>query len=143
MDEWQYSPDWSEQELIDTAIGFVYMFYFPDTDEVYFGSKQMYRRVKDIKRLKENSQENGWRAYSSSSNVVNRKIDEGERYVRTILWGFETMKEVMLVEAILILTQGLKSNCINLAIMHKARLPNSKDKKRLFGIVQQIFEWVN
>lgn len=143
MEKWKYSPDWSENELMDNAIGFVYMFYFPYTNEYYYGAKQMYKRVKEMERLKENSIENDWRNYSSSSNIVNRKIKEGERYERTILWGFQSMKEVLLVEAILILTQGLKSNCINLAIMHKARLPNAKDKKRLFGIVQEIQGWLN
>jgi hypothetical protein len=55
-------------------LGFMYLFQFEDTTTRY---EQMYKRVKDIKKLKDNSIENGWREYSSSSKIVNSKIEEG------------------------------------------------------------------
>lgn len=49
----------------------------------------------------------------------------------------------MIVEAILILHQMLKPECLNLAMMSKIRSPNAKDKKRLLGIVQELLEYLN
>lgn len=83
------------------------------------------------------------RDYTSSSNVVNRLINEGMQYTRTILWAFPTMSETLLVETILISTEGLKANNLNLSIMHKSRLPTGDNKKRLRGIVQEILGWLN
>ncbi|QEM90847.1 hypothetical protein FEI17_09395 [Kosakonia radicincitans] len=144
MDEWQYSPLWSEEELLNGGYsGFVYMFYFPDSDQVYIGSKQLYKRIKEAKKIKPDSKENDWRDYSSSSNLVNQKIENGERYVRTVLWAFPSMRETLLVESVLITSQILKSNCLNLALMNKIRAPNAANKAHLFGIVQNILEWID
>ncbi|WP_260563178.1 hypothetical protein [Enterobacter cloacae] len=88
MEAWQYNEDWSEKELTNGSyVGFVYLFQFEDNTS-YIGSKQMYKRVKDITKLKDNSIENGWREYSSSSKIVNYKIEEGVNYTRTHFVGF-------------------------------------------------------
>lgn len=144
MNGWQYSPLWSEDELLNGGYsGFVYMFYFPDSGQVYIGSKQIYKRIKEAKKIKPDSKENDWRDYSSSSNLVNQKIENGERYVRTVLWAFPSMRETLLVESVLITSQILKPNCLNLALMNKIRAPNAANKAQLFGIVQNILEWID
>ncbi|HFF9491281.1 hypothetical protein PTR91_00685 [Serratia bockelmannii] len=143
MPEWNYADDWSEEDLLNgNYCGFVYIFQFEDGTS-YVGSKQIYKRVKSANKIRDNSVENGWRDYTSSSNVVNRLIDEGMQYTRTILWAFPTMSETLLVETILISTEGLKANNLNLSIMHKSRLPTGDNKKRLRGIVQEILGWLN
>ena len=54
MEAWQYNEDWSEEDLTDGSyVGFVYLFQFEDNTS-YIGSKQMYKRVKEIKKLKNN-----------------------------------------------------------------------------------------
>lgn len=143
MEAWQYNEDWSEEELINGSyVGFVYLFQFEDNTS-YIGSKQMYKRVKDIKKLKDNSVENGWREYSSSSKIVNSKIEEGLNFTRTILWAFPSMKEALFVETALIINEGLKTGNLNLAVMHKARLPSGKDAVRIRGILQSLYEILN
>nr|WP_287855290.1 hypothetical protein [Klebsiella sp.] len=141
--EWQYTDDWSEEELLNgNFAGFVYMFQFEDGSS-YIGSKQMYKRVKTYKKIKPESVENGWREYSSSSRIVNQKIDDGEEYIKTILWAFPNMKETLLIETALIINEGLKPGNLNLSIMHKARLPTGNDKKRLYGILQELLSYLN
>ncbi|HID9072096.1 TPA: hypothetical protein ACXIW1_004429, partial [Enterobacter kobei] len=132
-----------EKELTNGSyVGFVYLFQFEDNTS-YIGSKQMYKRVKDIKKLKDNSIENGWREYSSSSKIVNSKIEEGLNYTRTILWAFPSMKETLFVETALIINEGLKTGNLNLAVIHKARLPTGKDAVRIRGILQSLYEILN
>lgn len=141
--EWNYTADWSEEELTNGSYcGFVYLFEFED-GSTYIGSKQMYKRVKDIKKLKIDSIENGWREYTSSSKIVNQKIADGEQYRKTVLWAFPTMRETLLIETALILYEGLKPQCLNLSLMHKARLPVGKDKKRLHGVLQELLSCLN
>ncbi|KZQ81086.1 hypothetical protein A3465_09020 [Enterobacter roggenkampii] len=143
MEAWQYNEDWSEEKLTNGSyVGFVYLFQFEDNTS-YIGSKQMYKRVKDIKKLKDSSIENGWREYSSSSKIVNSKIQEGLNFTRTILWAFPTMKETLFVETALIINEGLKTGNLNLAVMHKARLPSGKDAVRIRGILQSLYEILN
>ncbi|MEG6304375.1 hypothetical protein UXP06_07195 [Enterobacter ludwigii] len=143
MEAWQYNEDWSEEELTNGSyVGFVYLFQFEDNTS-YIGSKQMYKRVKDIKKLKDNSVENGWREYSSSSKIVNSKIEEGLNYTRTILWAFPSMKETLFVETALIINEGLKTGNLNLAVMQKARLPSGQDAVRIRGILQSLYEILN
>lgn len=142
MEDWKYADGLTEAELTSGKyVGFVYAFHFQD-GSWYVGSKQMYKGVKDIKKLKPDSTENGWQYYSSSSKIVNAKIEEGMGYTRTILWPFKSMKETLLVEAALILSVGLHPSCINLALMHKARLPNAADRSRLYGVILQIQGWL-
>lgn len=142
MNPWKYADELTEEELISGGyVGFVYAFHFED-GSWYVGSKQMYKRVKDTSKLKDTSTENGWRDYSSSSKIVNAKIEEGIEYTRTILWPFTSMKETLLVEAALIMSVGLHPSCINLALMHKVRLPNAKDRRRLYGVIQEIQGWL-
>ena len=143
MEEWKYSPDWCENDLTDGSyVGFVYLFEFEDGSR-YIGSKQMYKGVKNVKSLKGDEKENNWRDYSSSSKIVNQKIADGDNYTRTILWGFASMDDVMLVEMILILNECLKPTCLNLSTMHKCKFPNIQGKKKLYGVVQEILGWLN
>ncbi|ENV4137227.1 hypothetical protein ACFJ8K_001293 [Escherichia coli] len=142
MSEWKYTEDWNEKQMLSgDYAGFVYIFQFAD-GSMYLGAKQLYQRVKDAKNIKPTSKENGWREYLSSSSIVKSKIESGEEYTKTVLWCFATMREVMIVEAILILHQMLKPQCLNLAMMSKIRSPNAKDKKRLLGIVQTLLEYL-
>ncbi|EOK3969080.1 hypothetical protein ACJQ51_003697 [Escherichia coli] len=138
--EWEYTEYWDKRTLTNgDYVGFVYLFQFED-GSTYIGSKQMYKRVKEIKKLKPTSESNNWENYTSSSKIVNQKITDGEKYCKTILYAFPTMRETLLVESILILHEMLKPNCLNLAMMTKIRSPNAKDKKHLLGIVQELLE---
>ena len=142
--EWCYSEGWSEAELLDgNYCGFVYMFEFPETGQVYYGMKQIYKGVKTYKKIKPTSKENGWREYTSSSKVVNRMIEEGMEYKKTILWGFATMADTSYIETAIIVTEGLKPNIINLAVMQKCRLPTGDSKIKLRGVLQEILSWLN
>ena len=64
-------------------------------------------------------------------------------YTRTILWAFPSMKETLFVETALIINEGLKTGNLNLAVMHKARLPSGKDAVRIRGILQSLYEILN
>ncbi|ECA3525202.1 hypothetical protein F3E40_23735 [Salmonella enterica subsp. enterica] len=140
MKPWEYSPDWTENDLTDGGyVGFIYVFKFPD-GSAYIGSKQMYKKVKDVKKLKGDSVENGWREYSSSSKIVNQKIADGDEYTRTILWGFPTMAETLFVESYLIFLHGLDYNLLNKAVLNKTIFPS--DKGRMRGIIQTIEGWL-
>lgn len=142
--EWHYSEDWNEEVLLDGSYaGFVYMIEFPETGMVYYGMKQIYQRVKTANKIKPTSKENGWREYTSSSKVVNRMIEEGMKYKKTILWGFATMAETSYMETAIIVTEGLKANIINLAVMQKCRLPTGDSKKKLRVVLQEILSWLN
>lgn len=143
MEEWKYTEVVTNEEIESGEYaGFVYLFHFPDEGRFYVGSKQIFKRVKDSKKYRDNSVSNGWEDYSSSSRIVNQKIADGENYTRTILWPFKTMKETLLVESALILSVGLNPNCLNMAVMHKARLPGLDDRKRLYGVIQEIQGWI-
>lgn len=140
MKPWKYSPDWTENDLMDGGyVGFIYLFKFPD-GSAYIGSKQMFKKVKDVKNLKPDSVENGWRDYSSSSKIVNQKIAAGEDYTRTILWGFPTMAETLFVESYLIFLHGLDTDLLNKAVLNKTIFPS--DKGRMRGIIQTIEGWL-
>ncbi|MEP8889862.1 hypothetical protein [Enterobacter roggenkampii] len=53
------------------------------------------------------------------------------------------MKETLFVETALIINEGLKTGNLNLAVMHKARLPSGKDAVRIRGILQSLYEILN
>lgn len=138
--EWEFTEDWDKHTLTNgDYVGFVYQFQFED-GSTYIGSKQMYKRVKEVKKLKVDSVSNNWENYTSSSKIVNQKIEDGDQYRKVILYAFSTMRETLLVESILILHEMLKPNCLNLAMVTKIRAPNTKDKKSLLGIVQELLE---
>ncbi|ECC3108076.1 hypothetical protein KU45_11085 [Salmonella enterica subsp. enterica] len=141
MNDWQYSPDWSEDELLDgSSVGFVYLFQFEDG--YYIGVKQIWKGVKDCTKLTGAEKENGWRDYKTSSKKVQSMIDSGLNYTRTILWGFETMTEANYVESFLILTHSLDENILNKAMMTKCRIPNNTQKRKLKGIIRTIEQWL-
>ncbi|WP_410756391.1 hypothetical protein [Citrobacter youngae] len=142
MNDWLYSPDWTENDLLDGgSVGFVYMFQFED-GTFYLGVKQIWKGVRDSTKLKGIEKENGWRDYRSSSKKVQKMIDSGMNYTRTILWGFETMTEANYVESFLILTRSLDENILNMAMMSKCRIPNNAQKRKLKGIIRTIEEWL-
>ncbi|EAW1312589.1 hypothetical protein E0539_11720 [Salmonella enterica subsp. enterica serovar Tilene] len=142
MNDWLYSPDWSEKELLDgSSVGFVYLFQFED-GTFYLGVKQIWKGVRDSTKLKGNEKENGWREYKSSSKKVQVMVDSGMNYTRTILWGFETMTEANYVESFLILTHSLDENILNMAMMNKCRIPTGTKKRKLRGIIQTIEGWL-
>lgn len=142
MNDWLYSPDWSEKELLDgSSVGFVYLFQFED-GTFYLGVKQIWKGVRDSAKLKGNEKENGWREYKSSSKKVQVMVDSGMNYTRTILWGFETMTEANYVESFLILTHSLDVNILNMAMMNKCRIPTGTKKRKLRGIIQTIEGWL-
>lgn len=144
MKEWNYSPDWSENDLLDgSSVGFVYLFYFPDTGGRYIGVKQLYKGVKDSTKLKGNEKENGWREYKTSSKTVQNMIDSGMDYTRTILWGFPTMTEANFIESMLIMLHSLDDDILNKAMMTKCRLPTGSNKRRLKGIMGTIEQWLS
>jgi rhamnogalacturonyl hydrolase YesR len=99
--KWKYAEGWDEETLLDGSYcGFVYMFEFED-GTVYYGSKQLYKRVKDKKMIKVDSVENNWRDYTSSSNLVNSKIANGEKYSKTILYAFQQCEKHYLLNPFL------------------------------------------
>lgn len=141
MSDWQYTPDLSENDMLNgNYVGFVYLFQFED-GTVYVGSKQIYKRIKDVKKLKGDEVENGWRDYTSSSKTVNQYINDGEKYTKTILWAFPTMKETLLVESMLIMHHILDDNCLNKAVLNKLHAPSNSEKRRLKGILTNILEY--
>ena len=144
MVDWLYSPDWSEDDITcGRYAGFVYVFFFPDTEEKYIGVKQMYKGIKDAKKIKESSIENGWREYKTSSKRVQDMIDSGMNYTRTILWAFPTMTEANYAEAMLIMIHSLDYNILNMAMMSKCRLPKGEQQRKMRGIIQTIEGWLN
>ncbi|EPQ3345282.1 hypothetical protein DN462_25335 [Citrobacter freundii] len=141
MKDWNYSPDWSENDLLDgSSVGFVYLFQFEYG--YYIGVKQIWKGVKDCTKLTGAEKENGWRDYKTSSKKVQNMIDSGMDYTRTILWGFETMTEANYVESFLILTHSLDENILNKAMMTKCRIPSNTQKRKLKGIIRAIEEWL-
>jgi hypothetical protein len=48
--EWQYSPDWCEEDMLDGShCGYVYMFYFTKMRDLYWG-KAIMERCKGYKK---------------------------------------------------------------------------------------------
>lgn len=119
---------------------FVYLITF-DNGDFYIGVKSIYKGIKDIKKLKDSTKESNWRTYTSSSKSVNQMIDDGLEYNKYLLWCFPTTNQAALVEATLIGLFGSKPNCVNKAVMVKARIPN--DNGETFRIIQQLIEELN
>jgi len=137
--EWKvYNPNEWEVEDINSGryAAFVYLMKFED--DFYIGVKQVYKGVKDIKKLKTTTKESNWPVYTSSSKSVNTMIENGEPYEKYLLWCFPTANQAAVVEATLIGIFGSRHDCLNKAIMCKARLP--KDNGATFRIIQQLIE---
>ncbi|MDA8518697.1 hypothetical protein, partial [Citrobacter sp. Igbk 16] len=118
-----------------------YLFQFED-GSFYIGVKQIWKGVKVSTKLTGLEKENGWREYKTSSKKVQKMIDSGMDYTRTILWGFENMTEANYVESFLILAHSLDDNILNMAMMNKCRIPNTTQKRKLKGIIRTIEEWL-
>lgn len=103
-----------------------------------YGMKNIYKNLKDIKKIKNSTKESDWRSYTSSSKTVNDMIDCGVEYEKYILWCFETTNEAAIIESALIYIFGLKPDNLNKAVMSKTRLP--KDGRKLFKILQYLIE---
>lgn len=127
--------DWSISDINSGSYAaFVYLIEFEST--FYIGVKQVYKGVKDAKKIKDDSKESNWVTYTSSSRIVNEMIDNGEPYKKSVLYCFPTVNQAVVVEATLIGLMGSRSDCLNKAIMCKARLP--KDNGNTFKIIQEL-----
>ena len=112
-----------------------------DNGTWYIGMKQIYKGVKDIKKLKASTKQSNWKEYTSSSKTVNSLIEAGEDYRKYILWCFPTTNQASIVETALIATTGLLPNNLNKAILTKARLPASDTEAlKLFNIIKVLIE---
>jgi len=111
---------------------FVYVIRFDD-GSFYIGMKHVYKKLRDIKKLTSTTQ---WKKYTGSSTKVNKLIDAGYDYEKSILWCFKTANEAAIVEAALICMFGLLPDNLNKAVMCKARLP--LNGAALYGVIQTL-----
>nr|WP_185171184.1 hypothetical protein [Escherichia coli] len=135
-----YDPETWDIKDIDSGnyAAFVYLIQF-DNGDWYVGLKQIYKGVKDVKKLKTSTKQSNWVEYTSSSKTVNARIEAGETYKKYILWCFPTANQAAVVETALIATCGLLPDNLNKAILVKAKLPaNDADGLRLFKIVKGL-----
>lgn len=130
---------WDMSEVTDgNYVSFIHIIQFPDTGEYYFGKKQIYKKVRDIKNLKATSVESNWPDYTGSSKCVNEMIDAGMPYTKKILYCVKSDAEATILETALISYFGLHPDCLNKAIMCKARLP--KNRLDLFKVLQDLID---
>ncbi|WKS80392.1 hypothetical protein NHU85_11610 [Edwardsiella tarda] len=124
--------DWELSDVTDgNYVGFVYLIVFPLSDEFYIGMKQIYKGVKNVNKLKPESIESNWVEYTSSSTTVNRKIANGEKYEKYILWCFPTIAATAFCESFLICNFACDPACLNQSIMIKTKIAKSRD----FGLI--------
>ncbi|MDV0678304.1 hypothetical protein VC636_25590 [Citrobacter freundii] len=138
--EWEFNnPEtWSMEDIESGQYNsFVYIFRF-ETGESYIGMKNLYKGIKDIKKLKDSTKESDWRTYSSSSKTVQSMVDCNVKYEKYILWAFETTNEAAIIESALIYIFGLRPDNLNKAVLSKTRLP--KDGRKLYKILQSLIE---
>lgn len=137
MNTWTmfYPMDWELDEVPNYS-AFIYMIQFPDTNEYYFGIKQVYKKVRNASEIKSTSQESNWNGYTSSSKYVKEMIADGMTYKKQILWCYKTLQEAALAETALISIFGSDHLNINKAVMVKTRL--KKDSGEQFKIIQRI-----
>lgn len=138
------TKDWSmhnpeQWDVSDVDSGnyasFVYIIRFDD-GRFYIGMKNVYKRLRDTKKLLSTTQSSDWKRYTSSSTKVNTLIDAGYDYEKSILWCFKTTNEAAIVEAALICIFGLMPDNLNKAVMCKARLP--LNGTNLYGVIQTL-----
>ncbi|WP_336983563.1 MULTISPECIES: hypothetical protein [unclassified Cedecea] len=137
--EWKsFDPEqWDIEDITSGSYAaFVYLIHFPEDDSYYIGMKQIYKGVRDAKRIKDASKESDWESYTSSSKSVNTMITNGADYEKYLLWCFPTANQAAIVESTLIGVFGTRYDYLNKAIMCKARLP--KDKGNTFKIIQEL-----
>lgn len=135
--EWKiHNPNVWDLSDVDSGsyAAFVYVMKFEES--FYIGMKQVYRGIKDVKKLKDSTKQSNWESYTSSSKTVNARIEAGEPYEKYILWCFPTANQAAVVEATLIGVFGSHSNNLNKAIMCKARL--IKDSGSTTKIIQEL-----
>ena len=135
-----YDPETWDIKDVDSGnyAAFVYLIQFEE-NSWYIGMKQVYKGVKDVKKLKSSTKQSNWVEYTSSSKTVNARIEAGETYKKYILWCFPTANQAAVVETALIATCGLLPDNLNKAILVKAKLPaNDADGLRLFKIVKGL-----
>jgi hypothetical protein len=137
VDSWDifYKDDWSLDDVTEYA-AFIYLIEFPESGEHYYGVKQVWKGVKDMKKHRSTSKESNWKTYYSSSKSVQEKIDAGEPYTKKILWCYKSVQEAMLAESVLIGVFGTRHDNLNKAIMVKTRL--KKDYGEQFSVLQRI-----
>ncbi|EFH2439062.1 hypothetical protein [Escherichia fergusonii] len=135
-----YDPETWDIKDIDSGnyAAFVYLIQF-DNGGWYVGLKQIYKGVKDVKKLKTSTKQSNWVDYTSSSKTVNSRIEAGETYKKYILWCFPTANQAAVVETALIATCGPLPDNLNKAILAKVRLPASDTERlKLFKIVKDL-----
>jgi hypothetical protein len=141
--EWEiYDPDTWDINDINSGqyAAFVYLMQL-DNGTWYIGMKQIYKGIKDVKKLKTSTKQSNWKEYTSSSKTVNSLIESGENYRKYILWCFPTTNQASIVETALIATTGLLPNNLNKAILTKAHLPASDTEAlKLFNIIKVLIE---
>jgi hypothetical protein len=137
MNAWTmfYPMDWELDEVTNYS-AFIYLIQFPDTNEYYFGIKQVYKKIKNASEIKSTSQESNWEGYTSSSKYVKAMIADGMPYKKQILWCYKSLQEAALAETALISIFGSDHLNINKAVMVKTRL--KKDSGEQFKIIQRI-----
>ena len=137
--EWKpHNPNQWDVNDIDSGryAAFVYVIKFEES--FYIGVKQIYKGIKDIKKLKDSTKPSNWPVYTGSSKTVNTMIENQEPYEKYVLWCFPTANQAAIVEATLIGIFGSRHDCLNKAIMCKARLP--KDNGETFKIIRELIE---
>lgn len=135
--EWKsFDPEqWDVKDITSgNYAAFVYLMVVDG--QYYIGMKQVYKGIKDAKKIKDTSKESNWESYTSSSKSVNTMITNGAAYEKYLLWCFPTANQAAIVEATLIGVFGTRHDYLNKAIMCKARLP--KDNGNTFKIIQGL-----
>ncbi|PWW04993.1 hypothetical protein [Mangrovibacter plantisponsor] len=130
-----YPDEFTIDDVYENA-AFVYMIQFTNTNEYYFGVKQVYKALKDVSKLTHETRESNWFEYLSSSKSVKERIQAGEPFRKTILWMFPTLQQASNLETALISIFGTHPLNINQAIMTKQRL--KKDNGYQFSVLQRI-----
>ncbi|CRY61281.1 Uncharacterised protein [Yersinia kristensenii] len=138
MTEWgMWGHDFTIEEVTDYA-AFVYMIQFPDSGQYYIGVKQVYKGIRNVKDIKDDSKQSNWRIYNSSSKAVTQYIEEGQKHKKSILWCYKSLQEASLCETALISIFGTRWDCLNKAIMVKNRL--MKDNGTQLMIIRQLID---
>lgn len=129
--------EWIKPYGFDTTDGvaFVYRITFSDSGHYYYGSKKIWKGIKDIKRLKDTTKESDWLSYNTSSTTCKQWIAEGRPHRKEILAVLPTWNQCLYVESSLICFYGTDPLSLNYALMSKIRIPKDPD---LWNVVRGI-----
>ena len=97
---WEYKGN-PVYEVPEGAIGFVYLITFAN-GEKYIGKKNFFStrrtKVKGRKNRKVVTKESNWKNYSSSSDIVKKRIEDGEPHSRDIIHFGDSKGAIMYLE---------------------------------------------